>query len=75
MFGIGMTELLLILLLALLLFGGRKLPELAKGLGSGLREFKKAAKELDGDDGGVKAASKGEPPAAGGDKASGEEPS
>lgn len=40
MFGSG--ELLVILLLILLLFGGKKLPELAKSLGEGIREFKKA---------------------------------
>lgn len=44
--GIGATELVLILLLVLILFGARKIPELAKGLGSGLREFKKAASEV-----------------------------
>ena len=42
---IGMQELLIILAVALLFFGGRKLPELAKGLGEGLREFKKATKD------------------------------
>jgi sec-independent protein translocase protein TatA len=41
---IGMQELLIILAVVLLIFGGKKLPELAKGLGEGLREFKKAAK-------------------------------
>ena len=40
--GIGMTELLVVLGLALLFFGGRKLPELARGLGKGVREFKQA---------------------------------
>jgi len=52
-------ELLLILLLVLILFGAKKIPELAKGLGSGVKEFKKAAKELnpDADDAGAKAAS------------------
>lgn len=43
----GMTELLIILGVVLLLFGGRKLPELARGLGSGIREFKKATKTDD----------------------------
>ncbi len=43
MFGIGPTELLLIALVLLLLFGGRKIPELMRGLGSGIREFKRAA--------------------------------
>lgn len=41
----GMTELLIILGVVLLLFGGKKLPELARGLGGGLREFKKATAE------------------------------
>jgi len=38
-------ELLIIALVVLLLFGGKKIPELAKGLGSGIRNFKKAVKE------------------------------
>jgi sec-independent protein translocase protein TatA len=42
---LGPTELLIILTLILVMFGGRKLPELAKGLGQGLREFKSAVKE------------------------------
>jgi sec-independent protein translocase protein TatA len=41
---IGMPELLLILGVAVLLFGGKKLPELAKGMGEGLRNFKSAIK-------------------------------
>ncbi len=41
----GVTEIILILAVILLLFGGRKIPELMKGLGSGIREFKKAAKD------------------------------
>ena len=44
---IGVPELLLILLIVLVLFGAKKIPELAKGLGSGLKEFRKASKELD----------------------------
>lgn len=40
---IGTPELMLILLAALLLFGGNKLPELARGLGKGIREFKDAS--------------------------------
>lgn len=39
---IGMTELLLILVIVLLIFGGRKIPELAKGLGEGIRHFREA---------------------------------
>lgn len=40
----GPLEIALIVLILLLLFGGRKIPELMKGLGQGLREFKKASK-------------------------------
>lgn len=45
--GIGMQELLVILAIILLLFGAKKIPELAKGLGSGIKNFKKAMKEED----------------------------
>lgn len=44
-FGLGGPELLLIMAILLLLFGGAKLPALAKGLGESIREFKKAAKD------------------------------
>ncbi|HEY4300397.1 MAG TPA: twin-arginine translocase TatA/TatE family subunit [Candidatus Didemnitutus sp.] len=44
-FGIGGSELLIILLIVLLLFGGAKLPALARGMGESIREFKKAARE------------------------------
>ena len=47
MFGVGGQELLLILVIILLLFGSRKLPELARGLGKGIREFKKAQAEIE----------------------------
>ncbi len=40
----GVTEIVLILVVVLLLFGGRKIPELMKGLGEGIREFKKSSK-------------------------------
>jgi sec-independent protein translocase protein TatA len=40
---IGFSEILLILLVVVLLFGGRKIPELMKGLGQGIKEFKKAS--------------------------------
>jgi TatA/E family protein of Tat protein translocase len=46
MFGLGFGELVLILLIALIFIGPKKLPELAKGLGQGIREFQKAAKGL-----------------------------
>lgn len=41
----GATEWILIIAVLLLLFGGRKIPELMKGLGSGIKEFKNAAKD------------------------------
>lgn len=46
MFGIGMPELLLILGLALIVLGPKKLPELAKALGKGMAEFRRATDEL-----------------------------
>ena len=42
----GTTEILVILFIVLLLFGAKKIPELAKGLGRGIREFKDATKEI-----------------------------
>lgn len=49
MFGIGGGELLLVLFIALLVFGGSGLPEIGKGLGKAIKEFKKAGKELRSD--------------------------
>ncbi len=46
MFGIGMTEMILIVAIALIVLGPKKLPELAKSLGRGFAEFKKATNEL-----------------------------
>lgn len=46
MFGIGTTELLVILFIILLIFGSKKLPELAQGLGKGIREFKRATNDI-----------------------------
>lgn len=45
MFDFGPTEIILIIVALLLLFGGKKLPELAQGIGKGIKEFKKAVKE------------------------------
>ena len=44
---IGMPELLIILLVVLLLFGAKRLPEVARGLGKGIREFKDATKHVE----------------------------
>lgn len=50
MFGnLGAGEIILILLVILILFGAKKIPELAQGLGKGMREFKKAVKEVEED--------------------------
>lgn len=47
MFGsVGTPELLMIMLVILLLFGSKRLPELAKGLGKGIRQFKKAMEDV-----------------------------
>jgi sec-independent protein translocase protein TatA len=46
MFRIGTPELLLILLIILLLFGAKKLPEIAKALGKAIREFRKTARQI-----------------------------
>ena len=43
--GIGSTELLIIAAILLVLFGGKKLPELARGVGDSIKEFRKASKE------------------------------
>ena len=45
--GLGGKEWIVIVLVVLLLFGGKKIPELMKGLGSGIKEFKDAVKEDD----------------------------
>ena len=46
LFNLGGGEIILVLALVLILFGARKLPELAKGLGQGIKEFKKATREV-----------------------------
>ncbi len=47
MFGLGFQELLIIFIIILLLFGAKKLPELARGLGKGINEFKRAQQGLE----------------------------
>lgn len=47
LFSPGPTEIIIILVIVVLLFGGRKIPELMKGLGKGISEFKKGANEID----------------------------
>ena len=50
MFGLGYQELLVILVIVLILFGANRLPELAKSLGSSVREFKKGVNEAEKED-------------------------
>lgn len=47
--GLGMSEILLIALVVLLFFGGKKIPELMKGLGKGIRSFKEGMNEIEKD--------------------------
>ncbi len=47
MFGIGAQELLLIFLVILLFFGAKRIPDIASGLGRGIRDFKKALKDTE----------------------------
>lgn len=47
LFGMGTPEIIIIAIVLLLLFGGRKIPELMKGLGRGIKEFKDASKGVD----------------------------
>ncbi len=46
---VGPWQIVLIVVLIVIFFGGKKIPELMKGLGQGMKEFKKAAKDLDDD--------------------------
>ena len=50
MFGLGYQELLLILVIVLILFGAQRLPDLARSLGSSVKEFKKGVTEITKDD-------------------------
>lgn len=56
--GLGTSEVIVILVVVLLLFGAKRIPELAKGLGKGIREFKDATKEIKND---IESAAKDEP--------------
>jgi sec-independent protein translocase protein TatA len=47
MFGLGTPELLIVVFLILILFGGAKVPQLMRGLGEGMKEFKKATRDED----------------------------
>ena len=67
---LGFGEILLILLIVLLLFGAKRLPELARGLGQGMREFRKATSEIQDE---IESAAKPEQPSGNiGDKPSGD---
>ena len=48
--GIGIAELLVIFVIILLLFGAKRLPEIARSLGEGIKEFKKSVKDIPGSD-------------------------
>ncbi len=50
MFGLGVQELIIIFVIIMVLFGAKKLPEMGKGLGKGIREFKNATNKLNDDD-------------------------
>lgn len=49
LFALGMPEIILIAVVALLFFGGKKIPELMRGLGKGVSEFKKGVKDIEDD--------------------------
>lgn len=49
MFNLGTGEIIIILVIFLILFGAKKIPELAQGLGKGIKEFKKSMKDIEED--------------------------
>ncbi len=69
--GVGGPEILIIFFVILLLFGAKKLPELARGLGKSIKEFKKAATEVEGD---LKSAMEAAEPGASGENEKREQP-
>lgn len=54
MFGIGMTEMIIVLVIVLIVFGAGKLPDIGKGLGQGIKNFKKAVGGQDDEDASAK---------------------
>lgn len=59
MFGLGPMELILIFLVILLLFGAKRIPEIAQGIGKGINEFKRAARDVTDE---IETSAKYEPP-------------
>lgn len=59
MFGLGPMELIIVFLVILLIFGAKRIPEIAQGLGKGITEFKKAARDVTNE---IDAAANTEPP-------------
>ena len=59
---IGTPEILLIILVVLIFFGAKKIPELAQGLGKGIREFRKAMRDVQDEVGGSGTSSKSDEP-------------
>ena len=58
---VGTTEIILLLLLALLLFGAKRIPEIGRSIGRGIQEFKKGMRDLDSE---INSPDKSEPPKA-----------